>query len=539
MKLFRKALSIFLAISILAGLMSVTSYAVVDTSIDVGAKIGTNDYYNVISRKDWNLVPGAASETELVINNSTGTRRQVLHIIEVDPSNPDVSIVPGYNQIDKDLTNSANWSHANLTDMAAYYEKNLGYNIVGGMNTDLYYDTYAPRVLVYNGKNLSVKGETAPTKSILYVFEENGLISCEVKAFNRTEFNEFLNSGKLLHAVGVSFGMVVNNGELVQKNEERTSAPAARSMVGIKEDGTLVICMNDGRGANNSVGLCDYEEGEVMLALGCKWAANCDGGGSSTFLTKRAGEESFTMRSVPCDGAQRPTAHGIFVVSNVAPTGELDVVNIESEYKFFAPNTKYKFSAEAIDTHGYAMDMPSDADWQLSDNSFGTLADGEFVSNGIKGAVDINMVSGGKIVGSKTITVADPVNFSLSATSTIMPYSTPDKIRTITIPIIAMIGEENVYYDKNAIAVSLSNNNAGVLEGYNFTATDNTEISGVDVTVEYISTKETLKYSIAFGKGSEVIYDFEDGDKAGFMGFVDAKQWRDRKSTRLNSSHAT
>ena len=45
------------------------------------------------------------------------------------------------------------------------------------------------------------------------------------------------------------------------------------------------------------------------------------------------------MRSVPCDGSQRPTAHGIFVASNVAPTGELDVVNVEANYDIFAHKT--------------------------------------------------------------------------------------------------------------------------------------------------------------------------------------------------------
>ena len=119
-----------------------------------GDTFGTNGYYNVISKKDYVLVPGAAVESEIVLNNASGTRRQVLHVIEVDPSNPDVSIVPGYYQIDKDLENEANWSHKELTEMAKYYEDTLGYNIVGGMNTDLYYDTYAPRVLVYNGKSI-------------------------------------------------------------------------------------------------------------------------------------------------------------------------------------------------------------------------------------------------------------------------------------------------------------------------------------------------------------------------------------------------
>ena len=514
-----------------------------------GTSFGTNGYYNVISKKDYVLVPGAAVESEIVLNNATGTRRQVIHVIEVDPSNPDVSIVPGYYQIDKDLSwdetitgnghldSNPNWSHKELTEMAKYYEANLGYNIVGGMNTDLYYNTYGPRVLVYNGKSIGgfgsieveikdneTDGLLNATSSILYVFKDaEGNISCDVKAFNKTEFDNYLEGGTLLHAVGVSFGMVVKDGELVSKKEERTSDPAARSMVGVKEDGTLVLCMNDGRGANNSVGFCNYEEGEAMLALGCKWAANCDGGGSSTFITKRVGEETFTMRSVPCDGAQRPTAHGIFVASNVAPTGELDVVNINADYDIFAPNTAYNFGAEAIDTHGYAMDMPADATWALSDETFGTIENGKFVSNGKKGVVDVQIISGEKVVGSKTITIADPEVFKLSATSTVIPYSTADKIRTITLPIVAMTGEANVYVDTNAVSVSLSNNEAGTLDGFKFTATDDTSIAGVDVTIAYGET--TLTYAIEFGKGSEVIYDFEDGDKAGFMGFEEAKKW--------------
>ena len=261
-------------------------------------KFGYNGYYNVISRKDWTLVPGAAIEYEIVLNNAGGTRRQVIHVIEVAPSNPDVSIVPGYYQIDKDLENEANWSHKELTEMAKYYENTLGYNIVGGMNTDLYYSSYSPRVLVYNGQwignaheNVATGGAVLnPTSSILYVFKDAaGNVSCDVKAYSKADVDKYLADGTLLHAVGVSFGMVVKDGKLVSTTEKRGSDDAARSMVGVKADGTLVICMNDGRGANNSVGFSSFEEGEAMLALGCQWAANCDGGGSSTFLTNRVG----------------------------------------------------------------------------------------------------------------------------------------------------------------------------------------------------------------------------------------------------------
>ncbi len=497
-----------------------------------GKKFGLNGYYNQISRKDYVLVPGAAYEYEMVLNNDAGTRRQVIHVIEVDPSNPDVSIVPGYYQIDKDLDDEANWSHKELTEMARYYENNLGYNIIGGMNTDLYYSSYSPRVLVYNGRSIGNFGENVatggavlnPTSSILYVFKDaEGKVSCDVRAFSKTEFDSFLAGGTLLHAVGVSFGMVVKDGELVSKTEKRGSDDAARSMVGVKPDGTLVLCMNDGRGANNSVGFSSFEEGEAMLALGCQWAANCDGGGSSTFLTKRVGEDTFTMRSVPCDGAQRPTAHGIFVTSNVGATGELNNVNIESAYDIFAPNTVYTFGAQAIDTNGYAMEMPADVTWSLSDASFGTISGGRFVSSGTKGTVDIQVLSGDKLIGSKTITVADPEIFTLSATSTVIPYSTADKVRTITLPIVAMTGESNVYVDTNAVTVTLDNAQAGTLEGFAFTATDDTSVAGANVTIAYGDL--ILTYAIAFGKGSEIIYDFENGSTAGFMGFEEARKW--------------
>ncbi len=536
-KTIHRVATFALAIVMLVGVLPLSVFASIpnweeNNVIFDGTSFGTNGYYNVISKKDYVLVPGAAVESEIVLNNAAGTRRQVLHIIEVDPSNPDVSIVPGYYQIDKDLDDEANWSHKELTEMAKYYENNLGYNIVGGMNTDLYYNSYSPRVLVYNGKSIGNFGENVatggavlnPTSSILYVFKDaEGNVSCDVKAFNKAEFEAYLAGGTLLHAVGVSFGMVVKDGKLVNTTEKRGNDDAARSMVGVKADGTLVLVMNDGRGANNSVGFSSYEEGEAMLALGCKWAANCDGGGSSTFISKRVGEEDFTMRSVPCDGAQRPTAHGIFVASNVGPTGELDVVNVESDYDIFAPNTVYTFGTAAIDTHGYAMAMPADAAWTLSDDSFGTIDGGKFVSNGTKGTVDVQVLSGGKVVGSKTITVADPEVFQLSATSTVVPYSTADKVRTITLPIVAMTGEANVYVDTNAVSVALSNNAAGTLDGFRFTATDDTSITGVDVTVTY--GQIVLTYAIEFGKGSEVIWDFEDGDRAGFVGYAEAKDW--------------
>ena len=128
-KTITRVAALALAVVMIVGILPHSAFATIanwaeNNVIFDGTSFGTNGYYNVISKKDYVLVPGAAVESEIVLNNAAGTRRQVLHIIEVDPSNPDVSIVPGYHQIDKlaeDPKNEANWSHKELTEMAKYY----------------------------------------------------------------------------------------------------------------------------------------------------------------------------------------------------------------------------------------------------------------------------------------------------------------------------------------------------------------------------------------------------------------------------------
>ena len=526
-KFFSRAVTAVLVIMMLVSAFPMTALASIpnwseNNVVYSDSKFGTNGYYNVISKKDYTLIPGAAVESEMVINNSTGTRRQVMHIIELDPSNPDVSVLPGYYNLDKleaDPADASAYKAAGVTEVAAYYENTLGYHVVGAMNTDLDYTDNAPRVLVYNHKNLfGYAGANAPS-SVLYVWERDGEISCQVTSYKKAELEAGLESGELLHAISVSFGMVVKDGELVNKTEERTSSPAARSMVGVKPDGTLVIVMNDGRGANNSIGFCNYEEGEAMLALGCQWAANCDGGGSSSFVTRRAGEEDLVCRAVPCDGAERPTKASVIIASNVAPTGALDNVEITADYDYFAPYTTYTFAANAIDTHGYAMEMPADATWNLSDASFGTIENGTFVSSGKLGDVTIQIIIGGNVVGEKVITIANPTTLKFAADSTTLPYN-----KSTTLDFISLIGEENVYFDVSSFDFTLSNS-GGKLNGFTFTAGDDESITDTVITALYKPTEQVLTYTVSFGKGSEVIYDFEDGDISNWKGTDEASAW--------------
>lgn len=88
-------------------------------------------------------------------------------------------------------------------------------------------------------------------------------------------------------AIGIGWTLVidgkVNYTYSKEKLIEMFSHPyqrAPRTMIGQKTDGTIVMVVTNGR-LTGSSGLTTVHESDIMLKLGCKIAANMDGGGSS------------------------------------------------------------------------------------------------------------------------------------------------------------------------------------------------------------------------------------------------------------------
>ena len=488
------------------------------------ATMGTDDYYTVISEEKYSLAPGA-TETELVVNNKTGDDRKVVHYFEVDTKNPDIEVLPGYYAIDKlDPDNLALdgvvdkkefWSAKELTKTVAYYE-GLGYNVVGAMNTALAYDSDAPYgYMVMNGVVLGTPQVHSGAKTYLAIDAEG---NCELRSMSTPL------DGSEVTAISANFGWLVKDGQFVDfKTVERTSSDASRSMIGIKADGTLVFCQVDGRNAPVSTGLSNYEMGEMMLALGCVNAVNCDGGGSSTFVSKREGETENIMRSVPSDGSERATINSVIIVSNAKPTGEFDHAVLDTEYDYYAPGTSAIIDVKGVDAAGTPAELPAEGiTWALSDNTLGTVVDGVFTSNGTKGSVDVQMLYNGEIVGEKTINVVDPDVFAFTLDETVLPYG-----KSMNIEFACTYGADDwaVCVD-GAYTLKLSDDNAATLDGNKLIASDDYKFAGVDVTATYTSdptVTDVLK--ISYGKGSEVVFDFEDGDISNFLGVDEMYDW--------------
>ena len=126
---FSKPLAILLAIVMLVSVVPMSALAAIDYS---DANGGSN-YYQVISKKDWDIAPGV-EETEIVLNNVDGTRRQVVHTATMDLNNPYVKVIPGTKGMWPDPNNLGTES----TSVQALNAEKLGYgNVVVATNASL------------------------------------------------------------------------------------------------------------------------------------------------------------------------------------------------------------------------------------------------------------------------------------------------------------------------------------------------------------------------------------------------------------------
>lgn len=111
--------------------------------------------------------------------------------------------------------------------------------------------------------------------------------------------------------LGAGPQLVADGRVAVTKVEEQFPADIAkgrapRTAIGIKEDGTWILAVVDGRQAN-SVGMTLEELADFMVKYGAKAAVNLDGGGSSEMVVNNQ------IVNNPSDGRERAVGSGIVV----------------------------------------------------------------------------------------------------------------------------------------------------------------------------------------------------------------------------------
>lgn len=130
------------------------------------------------------------------------------------------------------------------------------------------------------------------------------------------------------YACGGDEMLVMDGKAQTEFNLDTAKSRAARTAVGLKADGTLVLYAIDGRQSGYSAGLTLPELAERLAELGCVTALNLDGGGSTTFSARRPGESALSTLNRPSDGDPRKCANFIFLARETVPAGDAAQLHI-------------------------------------------------------------------------------------------------------------------------------------------------------------------------------------------------------------------
>lgn len=139
------------------------------------------------------------------------------------------------------------------------------------------------------------------------------------------EFNENDKYANVTSATGYN-GVIYDETHGVNYTDGNLLNRAPRTVIGMKEDGTLVMMVVDGRqGADNMYGCDAYELTAIMRTYGCVKAYNVDGGGSSTMVIRT--DSGLLVTNSPSDGRERSDGNCI-VICVADPSYQTEVTNL-------------------------------------------------------------------------------------------------------------------------------------------------------------------------------------------------------------------
>jgi len=154
----------------------------------------------------------------------------------------------------------------------------------------------------------------------------------------------------------ISDGAVADSGSWSPTPETR----APRTAFGVREDGTVISYVIDGRNAAHSVGMTLHELAEELLRQGCVYAVNFDGGGSTALSVRLPGSDRATVVSRPSDGNERACSTYILFVTDAEPGGGAINLSLLNDGLILLAESSVDLTFAATDGGYVPADVPAD-----------------------------------------------------------------------------------------------------------------------------------------------------------------------------------
>ncbi len=345
------------------------------------------------------------------------------------------------------------------------YEASFGETLTGKVSSIRPYGQHTSATIPKDGYVLSANGANVQQLKGMAIGDE---ISIKLDVDNQWKNSEFmLASGPLL----------VQNGKAnltIDSNSPRLTERAPRTAVAVDSTGDRVFFVTvDGRQPGYSTGMNMKEFADYLVSIGAYHAMNLDGGGSTSMVTRKYGEEFATLVNRPSDGRERGVSAVLQAIST-APLGSPSVVKAKQQQNgLVAKGASVGFEIDyVLDQYFNSISFePSRATYTVEGN-IGRIENGKFI---------------GEQAGSGNVVV------KYGTATTKVPVKVVDSIGTLTANVdkIRLVPGDRQVLDINATSTTgeplifneqevkwSASGNLGTFEGNYFVA-GTTEGSGV------------------------------------------------------------
>ncbi|GGB64486.1 phosphodiester glycosidase family protein [Fictibacillus barbaricus] len=481
-KHWRKLLPTALAFSLMSGTLSPGTTSALGEFDLVSEIVQTpiNEY-----RAD--LAPGV-KEKHYSFESKEGKKIESF-VVEVDVHNPNVAIEAGTPN-----DGDAFGLQPVRTQANAANEEN--HQVVAAVNADFYnMATGEPHGIVYKDGR-TIKGTNGQSWNFFGIKKNGGAV-----IGNSSEYETV--KADLKEALGGN-AVLVRNSQIYQ-TPQTGQDKEPRTAVGIKEDGDVFFVVIDGRQEPYSAGISMKDLAQLMIDHGAVHALNLDGGGSSTFASRKLGDDVLEVDNQPSDRNERSVANSWLVVTKEPSDHVFHSAHIEPYDKSFTPGSTIDFSAKGLDKSKASAPLPAAGlTWELSDPSFGTIdEEGTFISSGKTGQFHILLKRDGAEVGKSIIEIEKPDEMYFGSTELTVAKNSQRAIDLVT-----RFQKRNVKWNLQDIDFDIPEG-IGTIDKNGILQTGDQNVKGT-ITARLKGTSLEAQLKVSVGQLPIVVHSFEN-----------------------------
>ena len=486
---FKRILASALVVCMLFGLMPSMTASAAETKFE-------NSKLSVVTEDESTLANGVTQDLYTVYDKNGDQVK--MFVTTADMSVDSVKVFTSYKDMDP-----TNYGMSKLTEQVASFNEKAAAGdeyyqgtVVAGINASYYNMTTGKPMGTFVMNGIDVTNEAEGNQYGYFAVMKDG----SVKIGKPGDYSS--DKGNIQEAIEIHTMLIVD-GKICSGLDTAKKYP--RQTIGITADNKVIIMTADGNQAPKSIGLTVQEQAEVMYDLGCVWAGHLDGGGSATYGCKPEGSDEFVITNSPSDGSERSVSNGFIIVSTDVPSYEFDRVSYTVENENITPGTSISIDTAGVSSTGHSANIPEDITYVVEN---GTYADGVFTAGDELGTATITAMYNGKEAGSVSINVVLPDKIAFSSTEIVVPYG-----KSVSLEISATLDVKNVKVKPEDFVFTFEDTTVGTLDGFNFTACEESVgATGSALTAKLVLNNDIkASTNITLGKGSEVVYDFEDG----------------------------